>query len=73
MPQRLKKLIGTTVLICFVLVYALIAMALAQSQAVQNAPDLLQALYYVLIGMGWVLPAMPLIKWMEKAQQDHTP
>lgn len=65
MPPRLRKLIGAALMVAFVIIYALIAMALAQSQPVQNAPTLLQALYYVVIGLGWVVPIMPLIKWME--------
>jgi predicted membrane channel-forming protein YqfA (hemolysin III family) len=65
MPTRLRKLIGTFVMVGFVLVYALVAMALAQSRPVQEAPDLLRGLYYVVVGLAWVLPVMPLIKWME--------
>ena len=75
MPRRLRKLVGTVVMVSFVLVYALVAMALAQSRPVQEAPDLLRALYYVVVGMAWVLPMLPLIKWMEggaapEANQD---
>jgi hypothetical protein len=40
-------------------------MALAQSRPVQEAPDLLRGLYYVLVGMAWILPMLPLIQWME--------
>ena len=65
MRQRLRKLIGTAGLVGFVLVYALIAMALAQSRPVQEASGLLQGLFYVVVGLAWVLPIMPLIKWME--------
>ena len=65
MRQRLRKLIGTAGMVGFVLVYALIAMALAQSRPVQEASGLLQGLFYVVVGLAWVLPIMPLIKWME--------
>jgi hypothetical protein len=27
---------------------------------------LVATLYYVVAGLGWVLPAMPLIKWMSR-------
>jgi len=27
----------------------------------------IEALYYVVAGLGWVLPAMPLIRWMSRA------
>jgi predicted membrane channel-forming protein YqfA (hemolysin III family) len=69
MPKRIRKFVGALAMISFVIVYALIAMALAQSRIVREAPGLLQALYYIVLGMGWVLPMMPLIKWMERP--DH--
>jgi hypothetical protein len=27
---------------------------------------LLQAVFYVVAGLGWVLPAMPIISWMAR-------
>jgi hypothetical protein len=63
MPIRLRKLIGAVLLFVLVIVWALVAMALAQSPALaQN--QLLAGIYYVVAGLGWVLPAMPLIRWM---------
>ncbi len=72
MRTRKRKFVGTIVMVSFVMVYALVAMALAQSRPVQEAPDLLRGLYYVIVGMAWVLPMLPLIKWMEgdKAKQE---
>ena len=66
MRARQRKLVGVVVTIAFVIVYALVAMALAQARFVQGAPDLLQWVYYAVIGMAWVLPMMPLIRWMER-------
>ena len=63
MPIRLRKLIGAIVLIVLVVTWALIAMALAQSPVVK-ANGLIEVIYYVVAGLGWVLPAMPLVKWM---------
>jgi len=65
MRTRQRKLVGNIVMVAFVLTYALVAMALAQSRPVQEAHDLLRGLYYVVVGLAWVLPIMPLIKWME--------
>lgn len=65
MPIRLKKFIGTLVLLVLVAVWALLAMALAQS-VLTSTNGLLAAIYYVVMGMGWVLPAMPIIKWMSR-------
>lgn len=63
MPIRLRKLIGGIVLIALVVGWALLAMALAQLPMIK-ANAVVEAIYYVLAGLGWVLPAMPLIKWM---------
>ena len=65
MPIRLRKLIGAVVLIVLVLTWALVAMALAQSPVIK-AHSLIEVIYYVVAGLGWVLPAMPLVKWMSK-------
>ncbi len=63
MPIRLRKLIGAVALIVLVTVWALLAMAVAQFPAIK-ANGVIEVIYYVVAGLGWVLPAMPLIKWM---------
>jgi uncharacterized protein DUF2842 len=65
MPIRLRKLIGAVALIALVLTWALVAMALAQSPVVK-ANGLVEVIYYVVAGLGWVLPAMPLVRWMSR-------
>jgi len=66
MSRRTRKFIGVIATIAFVIVYALVAMALAQSRIVQESSAILQGLYYVVLGLAWVLPLMPLIRWMER-------
>jgi Protein of unknown function (DUF2842) len=63
MTIRTRKLIGAFALFVLVISWALIAMAVAQFPPIFNNP-LIAATYYVVAGIGWVLPAMPLIKWM---------
>ncbi|MGB6538921.1 MAG: DUF2842 domain-containing protein [Xanthobacteraceae bacterium] len=63
MPIRLRKLIGAIALLVLVIVWALVAMALAQAPAIHDSTAASIA-YYVIAGLGWVLPAMPLIRWM---------
>ena len=65
MPIRLRKLIGAIMLIILVVAWALLAMALAQSPLVK-ANSAIEVIYYVVAGLGWVLPAMPLIRWMSR-------
>ena len=65
MPRRTRKFIGAFAMLAFVIVYALAAMALAQARALQEANGAVQALGYAVLGLAWVFPLMPLIKWME--------
>jgi Protein of unknown function (DUF2842) len=63
MPLRLRKLIGGVALIVLVVTWALVAMALAQTPAIRGN-GALEVIYYVVAGLGWVLPGMLLVKWM---------
>ena len=65
MTIRTRKLIGAFALLALVAVWSLLAMALAQS-VLTNINGFVAAIYYVVAGLGWVLPAMPLIAWMSK-------
>ena len=67
MPIRLRKFIGTVALFVLVIVWALLAMALAQAPAIHDN-TILSVAYYVVAGLGWVLPAMPIISWMSRAR-----
>jgi hypothetical protein len=64
MPIRIRKLVGGIALIVLVVGWALLAMALAQLPVIK-ANAIVETIYYVVAGLGWVLPAMPLIKWMQ--------
>jgi predicted membrane channel-forming protein YqfA (hemolysin III family) len=66
MSPRVRKLVGGVGMLAFVLVYALVAMALADSRPVNEAPELVRTLLYVVLGLVWILPLMPLIVWMER-------
>jgi hypothetical protein len=63
MPIRLRKFIGAVALFVLVIVWALVAMALAQAPAIHDN-TIASIAYYVIAGTGWVLPAMPLVRWM---------
>ena len=65
MPIRLRKLIGAVVLILLVTGWALLAMAVAQFPVIK-ANAVIEAVYYVVAGLGWVLPAMLLVRWMSR-------
>ena len=65
MSIRARKLIGTVALLLLVAVWSLLTMALAQS-ALTDINGWVAAIFYIVAGLGWVLPAMPLISWMVK-------
>ena len=64
-PSATRKFIGTVALLVLVFVWGLLAMALAQS-VLTDINGFVAAIYYVVAGLGWVLPAMPLISWMAR-------
>jgi len=65
MPIRLKKLIGTIVLVALVIVYAWIATTVAVARLGQSGA-LVHLAYFFFTGLLWILPAMLVIKWMSK-------
>jgi uncharacterized membrane protein YuzA (DUF378 family) len=66
----MRKLLGGAAMLAFVIFYALIAMALAQSRPIQEASGLVQGVSYAILGLAWTLPLMPLIKWMERPDRE---
>jgi hypothetical protein len=65
MPIRLRKFIGAVLLLALVIVWALVAMALAQTPVIHDS-TIGSIAYYVIAGLGWVLPAMPIVSWMSR-------
>ncbi len=63
MPLRLKRLIGTVLIIVLVLVYALVATTIA-ARTLAQSEWYIHLLYFFLSGLLWILPAMLIIKWM---------
>ncbi len=72
MRKRQRKFFGGIVLIVFVCLYAMIAMALAQGR-ITEAPIFWKTLWYIFLGLAWVIPALPLIKWMERPDPGEKP
>ncbi len=71
MSIRVRKLIGTLVLLALIAVWAFVAMGVA----VTVPPQVGQGwalLYYAVVGIGWVLPAMPIIRWMQRPDFEKT-
>jgi len=69
MPIRARKLLGTIALLVLAAVWSLMGMAVAQMPWLAES-GLRQAVFYVVAGMGWVLPAMPIVSWMSRPDRQ---
>jgi Protein of unknown function (DUF2842) len=65
MPPRLKKLIGTVLLVALVVIYALAATTIA-SYRLANSSAWVHLAFFAIGGVLWIAPAMWLIAWMER-------
>jgi Protein of unknown function (DUF2842) len=65
MKIRTRKFLGAIALLLLVVVWSLVGMTVAQTPWLANS-GLLQAIFYVVAGIGWVLPAMPIVSWMSR-------
>ena len=68
MAIRTRKLIGTILLLLLVTVWSLLGMSVAQFPVLANS-GWLQAVFYVVAGLSWVLPAMPIVSWMSRPER----
>ena len=65
MTIRTRKFIGTVILVLFLAVYAVVAMAFGAAQIV-GASYIAQVIYFCVAGLAWVLPAGLLVRWMQR-------
>lgn len=65
---RTRKLIGTIVLLTFLVLYSFLIMTIAVSG---HLPEngLVQFLYYITAGVIWAFPAKHLIVWMVRPDE----
>ncbi len=65
MTRRKRKLIGTFGLFMLVFVWVLLGLALAPL-AFSSSYVVVPVVFYVIAGLGWLVIAMPLVKWMSR-------
>jgi hypothetical protein len=65
-PARLRKLIGSIGVMAILFGWIWIFTSL-YDHLPQNR--LVHLIYFVVLGMGWILPVIPLITWMGKADK----
>lgn len=70
MRQRQRKLVGTVILLLFLVVYSAVA-ALVGVAVLPASSKLLQLIFYVVAGLAWTLPAAILIRWMQRPDADQ--
>jgi hypothetical protein len=69
MKIRQRKFIGTIATVAFLVVYALIAMAIG-GQYVVGYGAVLELAAFILLGVGWIPVAMVLIRWMSRPDAE---
>ncbi|MEJ2517292.1 MAG: DUF2842 domain-containing protein [Methyloceanibacter sp.] len=65
MSGSMRKLVGTIVLLVFLLIYIAIAAAIGSGR-IAEASTIVQFLYFLVAGLLWVVPAAALIRWMAR-------
>lgn len=64
-PSRLRKLIGLFLLVPFLIVYLLIAMAIG-AEFINSRGFLAELIFYVVAGLAWIPAAAVIIRWMQR-------
>jgi Protein of unknown function (DUF2842) len=70
MSVRTRKLLGAIALLLLVGIWSLLAMTVAQVLLVSASASVVM-IYYLVAGFAWVLPAMPLIRWMSRSGSEE--
>jgi hypothetical protein len=69
MKIRQRKFVGLVATIAFLVVYALVAMAIGGQYVVGYGPAI-ELAAFILLGVGWVPVAMVLIRWMSRPDTE---
>ena len=69
MTPRIRKLVGTVLLLVVLAIYSLLV-AVAASAVLTGTNKVVEMLFYAIAGIAWVLPAGVLIRWMYASPKD---
>ena len=58
-----RKLVGIGLIVLIILLWAALVASLARF--VGTWPVVVQALFYLVMGLAWILPLKPLLRWIE--------
>jgi protein-S-isoprenylcysteine O-methyltransferase Ste14 len=62
-PPSLRKVAAAGLIVLLILVWALLVAVVAPYIA--RWPVLVQALFYLIVGIAWIIPLKPLLRWSE--------
>lgn len=65
LKQRQRKAIGTALTVLSVIVWSAVGLWIYEAFLVEASP-LIHLAFFVGFGLGWVLPAMVIIRWMAR-------
>lgn len=63
MPGSGRKLAGIAMIVALIVLWAVLVASFAG--LVGGWPVLVQALFYLVAGLAWIVPLKPLLRWME--------
>jgi hypothetical protein len=69
MTQRTRKLIGNFLVLISIIAWSVLG-TMVYLALPEGLPGLVLIIYFIIAGMGWLLPAMWIIRWM--ARPDTT-
>ena len=69
MTPRIRKFVGTVLLLVVLAIYSLLV-AVAASAVLTGTNKVVEMLFYAIAGIAWVLPAGVLIRWMYASPKD---
>lgn len=70
MTQRNRKLIGAFLLVGSIVLWSVLATAIYLTLP-EGLPGLVLIVYFIIAGMGWMLPSMAIIRWMAKPDRAN--
>jgi len=65
MTVRVRKFVGMIALVAFIVIYALLAMEIGAARFAEADP-ISQAVYFLISGLAWILPAGLLVRWSQR-------
>ncbi len=69
MPVRLRKLIGLILILIWIFIYAILLTRLGVD-ILPGAHWAVSLVFYAVGGLAWVLPILPLIRWMQRPDAE---